>query len=278
MDRLRTLQLRDRLRELLPPAWPRNWRTASLFTAILGLAFLGILRTRKVLSLTGRREREFVEPGLLAKHSSFASFTTTSGHVYPKIRVFYSAHYQAKKLPKDIPLLVFIHGLGGTAAQFVPLLTSLVNVAPCLAIDLPGCGQSDFKPDNPAAYTTSVFAELVSAAIEHYRDAENNQQVVLIGHSMGCSISALLASSASPLQKTLKLDCIIGMVALSPRSGPFTPREARSVKQLSYLPVPVFDLIRMWDRRGGVNSASISRLVGEFADFETRQLQQRFNE
>ncbi|KAK3676644.1 hypothetical protein LTR78_003419 [Recurvomyces mirabilis] len=274
MDRSQLLRLRERMQHLVKSVWLKDWRSSTLFTTILSLALLGSLR--RVLSLTIKRGAS--EPGLFKKNSTFSPFTTVSGHHYPRIRLFYSPHAQAAKLPKDLPLLVFIHGLGGNATQFAPLLTSLVNVAPCLAIDLPGCGQSDFKPDDAAAYTTSAFAELVCAAIEKFRDAESNQQVILIGHSMGCSIAALLASSTSPLRERLKCEYVIGLIALNPRAGPFIAKEARAVSRLKHLPVAAFDLIRMWDRLGGVDSSSITRMVGEGADAETRKLQQSFNE
>ncbi|KAK5690266.1 hypothetical protein LTR97_012455 [Elasticomyces elasticus] len=256
------------------------WKSSTLLATILGLILLRSWRTGSLPQLLQptKKQREATEPSLFTKHSSFQRFTTASGHIYPKIRIFYHPHTQAAKLPKDLPLLVFIHGLGGNATQFAPLLTSLVNVGPCLAIDLPGCGLSDFKPDDPAAYTTAAFAELLCAAIEEYRDKENNQQVVLIGHSMGCSIAALLASSASPLRTKLKADYIIGLIALCPRSGPLSEGEARTVSKLKWLPVPVFDLIRMIDRRGGLQSGSITRMTGEGADDETRRLQSTFND
>ncbi|TKA67529.1 hypothetical protein B0A55_08459 [Friedmanniomyces simplex] len=95
---------------------------------------------------------------------------------------------------------------------------------------------------------------------------------------MGCSIAALLASPSSPLHTRLKAKYIIGLIALCPRSGPFTDREARTVGRLKWLPVPFFDLIRMIDRHGGLESASITRMVGEGADTGTRKLQQKFND
>ena len=145
------------------------------------------------------------DPGLLKKHSSQRSYTA-AGFVYPSIRTFYHPHLQADKLPTkptSLPLLVFVHGLGGSAAQFAPLLTSLVNAAPCLAIDLPGCGLSDFLPEKREAYKSEALASLIAEAITQHRDAENGQQVILIGHSMGCSLSTLLASSTSPLSHLL---------------------------------------------------------------------------
>lgn len=161
-------------------------------------------------------------------------------------------------------------------AQFAPLLTSLVNAAPCLAIDLPGCGLSDFKPDDPEAYTTVAFAKLVAAAVNEHR--VEGQKVIFVGHSMGCSIAALLVSSTTPLHRPLSSrDAVIGFVAICPKAAPPTPKQARMITRLKYLPAGLFDLMRLYDNIGGMNSASVTRFVGKDADAETRKLQMRFN-
>ena len=213
---------------------------------------------------------------MLRKHTTYASYTTPTA-TYPKIRTVYHPHPQASKLPTDLPLLVFVHGLGGSIAQFAPLLNSLINAAPCLAIDLPGCGLSDFKPDEPSAYTTEAFAELVAAVIDRHQ--AEGQKVVLVGHSMGCSINALLASSASPLRHHLyEAGHIAGFLALCPKSSPPSPEQARVAKRLRYLPAFVLDIVRFFDGIGGVNSASVMRFAGKDADLETRKLQLRYNQ
>ncbi|KXT02538.1 hypothetical protein AC579_417 [Pseudocercospora musae] len=217
------------------------------------------------------------DPGLLKKRSNYDLYETRSGIVYPRIRTFYNVHAQAKKLPKDVPLLVVMHGLGGSIAQFEKLLASLTQVATCLAIDLPGCGLSDFEPKNVEAYTTVAFAELLYAAIDRYRDKENNQKVILIGHSMGCSISALLTASASPLAD-LCSGIVLGMVGICPRANPPSEEYLNKAKRLTYLPALLFDMIRMYDRRGGTASISVTRVIGEEADLETKKLQLRFNQ
>ncbi|KAF2216038.1 hypothetical protein CERZMDRAFT_35200 [Cercospora zeae-maydis SCOH1-5] len=217
------------------------------------------------------------DPGLLKARTTFKQYQTPSGHVYPRIRTFYNEHTQATKLPADLPLIVLIHGLGGSAAQFAPLLNSLTQIAPCLAIDLPGCGLSDFKPDDLEAYTTAAFAELLYVAIEEHRNKEANQKVVLVGHSMGCSIAALLASSSSPLRH-LCSDSIISLIAICPRSRGVSAGELRGIRRASYLPSVLFDLIRMADRRGGVDSVSVTRVIGKDADLETKKLQLRYNQ
>jgi pimeloyl-ACP methyl ester carboxylesterase len=214
---------------------------------------------------------------LLRKHTTYASYTTKTA-TYPRIRTVYHPHTQASKLPADIPLLVFIHGLGGSSAQFAPLLTSLINAAPCLAIDLPGCGSSEFKPDDINAYTIKALAEVVAAVIDRHRAVD--QKIVLVGHSMGCSIISLLASSTSPLSSMFyDAGHIAGVIAIAPKSSPPTPEQVQLVeKYIRHLPAFVLDLWRFYDNIGGTNSASVLRWVGKDADTETRKLQLRYNQ
>ena len=222
------------------------------------------------------------DPGLLKKHSTYVSYhVPETGFTYPSIRTFYRPHPQRDKLPAEpdaIPLLVFVHGLGGSIAQFYPLLTSLVNCADSLAIDLPGCGLSSFDPKVWAAYTTEALVHLLAVAIDQYRDKEHDQKVVLICHSMGSSLGCLLASSTSPYSNLLS-HRIVGMIAICPVAEPPAAQQAQVARRvLSIMPVCVFDLWRRIDKRGGVNSKSIIRFTGEGSDLETRKLQLRFNE
>ncbi|KAG2418278.1 hypothetical protein HFD88_001379 [Aspergillus terreus] len=218
------------------------------------------------------------DPGLLKKHSSYLSYSTSIA-TYPSIRTFYREHPQASKLPTKptpIPLLVFVHGLGGSLSQFSHLLTSLSNVGPCFGIDLPGCGLSSFDPKAWDAYTVNALAELLATAIEQHRDKEAGQGVVLVAHSLGCSLSALLASSTSPIGIDLKKH-ILGLIAVCPRASSLAPQQITSVQRLLRIPGWIFDCWRRWDRRGGLNSASVNRMVGPCADSDTRTLQLRYN-
>ncbi|KAF4979614.1 hypothetical protein F66182_17275, partial [Fusarium sp. NRRL 66182] len=221
---------------------------------------------------------EDIDPGLLKKHCSHLSYTTSVA-TYPAIRTFFSPHPHMDKLPSKpspIPMLVFIHGLGGSLAQFHPLLTSLSNVGPCFGIDLPGCGLSSFAPTNWEAYSIEALAELIAVAIEEHRDKAANQGVILIAHSLGCSLSALLASSNTTLGKELKPH-IQGVIAICPKASPPNAQETAHARQLLHIPTPIFNLWRLWDRRGGVKSKSVLRFVGKQADPDTKQLQIRFN-
>lgn len=218
------------------------------------------------------------QPGLLKKHSSNVSYTISVA-TYPSIRTFFVPHPHIDKLPSEpsvLPLLVFVHGLGGSVAQFHPLLISLANIAPCFGIDLPGCGLSSFAPTDWESYKIEALVELLATAIETYRDKKRNQKVILVGHSLGCSISASLASSRSSIKSDVQ-NHIIGLISICPAAGPPPRQLVHTYRRLLYIPDPLFNVFRWWDRRGGIESASVVRFVGNGASPETRQLQLRFN-
>ena len=218
------------------------------------------------------------DPGLLRKHSTVRSYSTSIA-TYPGIRTFYHPHPQADKLPitpSPLPLLVFIHGLGGSLAQFSSLLTGLVNIAPCLGIDLPGCGLSDFHPRDWHAYSHGALAELLSAAIQQACTESSVKEVVLVGHSMGCSLAVTVASQIFGNPRAAFH--VKGLVAICPKASTPSINQVKAFKKLLSIPSPVFDLWRRWDRRGGIESPSVSRFVGQSAHKDTKKLQLRYNE
>ena len=169
-----------------------------------------------------------------------------------------------------------MHGLGGSLAQFNPLLTSLINVAPCFGIDLPGCGLSKFSPTSWDHYTLAALAELINVAIQDHCQTKENQGVVLIGHSMGCSLATLLASTTSPVRFEPRIE-VLAMIAVCPKASVPSDQQISTYKKLLKIPTPIFNLWRMWDRRGGPESSSVARFVGPNADIDTKKLQERFN-
>lgn len=219
------------------------------------------------------------DPPLLREHSEFKSYSA-AGYDFPDLRIFYRQRDKINELPtvpQPLPLLVFIHGLGGSAAQFAPLLTSLVPIASCLAIDLPGCGRSAYTETSWAAYTTETLGELLEDIIDEYRDKEAGQRVVLVGHSMGTSLCAYLASR-DVQHKTDLVNNISGLVAICPVSGPPPDYQIRRFRAfLWWFPEWLFNLWRRWDRRGGPESTSVRRFVGKNADDESKRLQHIFN-
>ena len=216
------------------------------------------------------------DPGLLKKHSVFQSYATSVA-TYPSVRTFHRPHPQADKLPSrptPLPLLVFVHGLGGSLAQFKAVLTSLVDVAPCLGIDLPGCGRSAFSPSTWSAYTCNALAELICVIIEEHTTPD--QEYVLIGHSLGCSLSALVAASFLA-KEGRDSSRILGLIGICPSAEPPSEHKIKVIKALLYLPSPIFNIWRIWDRRGGPHSESVARFVGRDADIEVKKLQEKFN-
>ncbi|KAJ2987840.1 hypothetical protein NUW58_g4288 [Xylaria curta] len=244
----------------------------------LGGAWMLYRMANSQTTVPGSKDSETTDPGLLRNHSEIKSFKAArSGITFPGIRVFYRRHPKADELPKDpapLPLLVFIHGLGGSAAQFHPLLTSLSNSASCLAIDLPGCGRSQFALTSWDPYTTENLTDLVETIISEY--IEEGQGVVLVAHSMGTAIATEIANKKRAHHLLPPLN-IMGVIAICPLSGPPPEATVRNFRRLLWIPDVIFNLWRAWDRRGGPESASVKRFVGPGGDLEARQLQDRFN-
>lgn len=218
---------------------------------------------------------KLTDPDLLRENSEIRSFTTTR-FTYSGVRVFHKPHTRIDELPSDpapLPLLVFVHGLGGSVAQFHPLLVSLTHNSSCLAVDLPGCGVSELAPTSWDAYTNEALVELLETIIDGYRDKDAGQGVILVGHSMGCALSARLASPGS----SQLAEHVVGLVAICPPAGPPTQQEVKLFRKLLWIPGPIFDLWRAWDASGGPESASVKRFVGADADPESKRLQFRFN-
>ncbi|KAH9900430.1 Alpha/Beta hydrolase protein [Xylariomycetidae sp. FL2044] len=250
--------------------------TSSLFGAkplILALTLVagGWCVRRMAKARADPTDADATDPPLLRDHSRIRSYRTSRNNVvYDGVRVFYRELPKADEMPKDpapLPLIVFIHGLGGSVAQFHPLLTSLTNVASCLAIDLPGCGRSKFSTRSWDAYTPEALIELIETIIDDYRS--HDQGIILIGHSMGTALAARLANK--------RADNIMGLVAICPVDGPPPEKAALFMRKFLWMPECLFNLYRAFDRRGGLESASVRRFVGPSADLETRELQYQFN-
>jgi pyruvate dehydrogenase E2 component (dihydrolipoamide acetyltransferase) len=84
-----------------------------------------------------------------------------------------------------VPVL-FIHGFGGDLGNWLFNLDAIAEVAPVIALDLPGHGQSE--PKLPGA-TLTELAGFVAAFLE----AIDVPRVHAVGHSMGGAIAARLA-------------------------------------------------------------------------------------
>ncbi len=254
-------------------------RTGVRASTLIGTAFITTFTYVVLRSLRQQTTKDFDPDSLFSespilKDGSYVKSFTTPIATYPSIRTFYQPHKHREQLQAiaELPLLVFIHGLGGSLEQFSRLLGSLTNVGPCFGIELPGHGNSSFDPQNYAAFTTDAFAALWKTAIGDACQQHGHSKVVLIGHSMGCSVSALLATDLSP-----NFD-VVGMVAICPKASPPSKSEGSTFRRLLSLPDFMLNTLRYFDKVGGITSKSVKRFVGESTDLGLRRAQLHFNE
>jgi pimeloyl-ACP methyl ester carboxylesterase/CRP-like cAMP-binding protein len=88
--------------------------------------------------------------------------------------------------PANGPIAILVHGWSSSSFTWAPLLPLLSKRYRCIAIDLPGYGESPAPKDPP---TIAGYADVVAELIESF----NDQPVLLLRHSMGGQICATLA-------------------------------------------------------------------------------------
>ena len=86
---------------------------------------------------------------------------------------------------RGVPVL-FLHGYGGDIGNWLFNLDALAEVAPVIALDLPGHGQSDAKLPGTS------LAEL-AGFVAAFLDRLDVEKVHAVGHSLGGAIAAQLA-------------------------------------------------------------------------------------
>ena len=102
------------------------------------------------------------------------------------------------KVGRQVALL--IHGWSSSWYAMSPLLLLLSKRRHCLAVDLPGYGQS---PPGPEPASIAGYADQLAALIREVTD----QPVLLVGHSMGGMISLTLTLRHPELVERLVLLC-----------------------------------------------------------------------
>jgi pimeloyl-ACP methyl ester carboxylesterase len=95
---------------------------------------------------------------------------------------------------------ILIHGWSSSWYAMSPLLPTLNRRYHCLAVDLPGYGDS---PRLPTRTTIALYADMLAALIKQV----SKKPVVLVGHSMGGMISLTLALRHPELVERMVLLC-----------------------------------------------------------------------
>ena len=93
--------------------------------------------------------------------------------------------YARRGAESGTPVL-FIHGFGGDLDNWLFNIDALAEVAPVIALDLPGHGQSDVKLPGASLAALADFTA-------RFLDALDVRQVHAVGHSMGGAVASQLA-------------------------------------------------------------------------------------
>lgn len=99
------------------------------------------------------------------------------------------AYINAPATSKSKQSIVLLHGFMGNMLLYKPIISKLQNFANVLAIDLPGFGNSD--PTNN--YTLEYMSNCISKVIK----SKTPNTPILLGHSIGGTISYYMASKNS---------------------------------------------------------------------------------
>ena len=158
---------------------------AVAVTAVLGVG--AVLAYNPYLLVRAHFERQRVVAGLT--HGE----TVVAGHRW--------VYAFADDAPKGAPILVMLHGFTGSKENWYPLAERLRGKYRLLIPDLPGWGETERRADADYGFVaqSSRVAEFIA------QQARGGGEVVLLGHSMGGGIAALVAARHPQLVQRVAL-------------------------------------------------------------------------
>ena len=148
-----------------------------------------------------RRHRGAVSPGHATGSLDRVTNGTGQGPTSHLLEADGLVHYADFGGPTDGPLLVGVHGLGGSHLNWSAVAPLLVERNRFLAVDLLGHGKT------PAAGRTPDITSHV-ALLDGFLRQVSDRPVVLVGNSLGGLVAALCATSAP--------DLVAGLVLIDP--------------------------------------------------------------
>jgi pimeloyl-ACP methyl ester carboxylesterase len=163
------------------------------------------------------------------------------------------------------PAILLLHGLGGTWQYWSRTMELLGGSARCIALDLPGFGQSDMPP---GGFTLDAASDSLAATLR----ALGGSPAVVCGHSLGGPLAARFALRHPDAVSKLVL---VGPSGLAP-APPWQHRVLRAIPAynllqlvpwpwerllLSLAPLRRFGLSLLVDDPAGIDPALVLRLV-----------------
>ncbi|KAJ3349948.1 hypothetical protein GGF32_005163 [Allomyces javanicus] len=225
-------------------------------TALAVTAYLFLCRkrasARPLVLADGTR---VYSPAFVFQH---ARYLTVNGKV---LRVLH------RRGPAGKPAVVFLHGMGGNLAQWAPLMEKVSEVAEVVGVECVGHGMSA-DTGRPDDYRTLSMVDDIASALTS--TLPPTRDLVLVCHSYGCCMGTYLASRPH-FGHRIRGMAFLGGRALMP------PTAITATRKLAALPSPILTLLRLYDRWGGVNSASVNRYLGPNSPRSLRALQAVWN-
>eukprot|EP00124_Ichthyophonus_hoferi_P000174 Ihof_evm11s6 gene=Ihof_evmTU11s6 len=173
----------------------------------------------------------------------------------------YSKGSYGSNTAHDGAVVFLLHGAGGQVEQWVEQIEDLDNSKSykIVACDMVGHGRS-VVTTSPSDYQGESLVQDLLTVFQLHKSHKN----ILIGHSYGCVL-------ATKMYKAISNE-INGMVLIGPSIYDSTTQP--HVNSVLSLPSLLLDVFRMWDRRGGVDSQSVRRMVDRSASpaLKLRQL------
>lgn len=213
---------------------------------------------RSLMSTCDTRANSLADPDLplVSQYSEYVNINNK------RLRVVYRRH----KLDTEVALIVFIHGLGGQAAQFDKQIEFFARTANVLAVDLVGHGKSAYSA-RWADYTTDSLVKDIRLLLKKFPSEKH----VLVCHSYGC----LLGIKAT-LQLVKTTNSIKSLILISPKAS-LSEKERKGIKSLRRIPDFLFNFMRRRDRKGGLHSHSVDRFLSESTPDSIRRRQLVYN-
>lgn len=168
-------------------------------------------------------------------------------------------HYVDYGGPDDGPLLLLVHGLGGSLLNWAAIAPTLAETCRVVAIDLVGFGRTQPLGRSPHIDTNrDLLARFVDEVIGH--------PVILVGNSMGGLLSLLLAD--------LRPDLVSGLVLVDPAVpvGPTARPDPLVTLMFGAYAVPALARVLMSRRRSLFSAESQAMAVLRLCCVDTRRV------